>query len=153
MCLACVAVFAGCTDPHSTPSASRPIEWDEPIPIEVTGREFAWRIRYSGPDGVLGTADDRHTVRNLHAPRHTQLRVILKSEDYLYSFSVPNHQLKEIAVPDLSFELLIQTGDSGTLAYRGDQFCGFSHPDLSGEIVVQSDDEFAAWLAALPAHP
>lgn len=102
---------------------------------------------------MFGTADDRHTMRHLHAPRHTQVRIILKSEDYLYSFSVPDHQRKEIAVPDLSFEILIRTGDSGPLEFRGDQFCGFSHPDLSGEIVVQSDDEFAAWLAALPTHP
>jgi heme/copper-type cytochrome/quinol oxidase subunit 2 len=92
-------------------------------------------------------------VRHPHAPEHTQLRIILKSEDYLYSFAVPDHDLKEIAVPDLTFELAIETGDSGVLEFRGDQFCGFAHPDLSGNIVVQSSEEFAAWLASLPAGP
>src|SRR5713101_6912562 len=36
--------------------------------IEITGEQFAWNIRYAGPDGKLGTADDIVTLNQLHFP-------------------------------------------------------------------------------------
>jgi len=39
-------------------------EDDELMPplAEITGRQFEWRIRYAGQDGVIGTPDDVHVV-------------------------------------------------------------------------------------------
>ncbi|MCA9270279.1 MAG: cytochrome c oxidase subunit II, partial [Planctomycetales bacterium] len=36
--------------------------------VEVTGRQFEWRLRYPGADGVLGTRDDLFDVNDLHVP-------------------------------------------------------------------------------------
>lgn len=151
--IACFIALLGCSDQADNASEPPPSRSHEPLAIEITGREYEWYVRYPGPDGIFGTHDDRHTVRHPHAPQHTRLRILLKSEDYLYSFAVPERDLKEIAVPDLSFELALSTGGAGNLEFRGDQFCGFTHPQLSGNIVVQSSSDFAAWLASLPAHP
>ena len=49
---------------------------DEPQPplVEVTGRQFEWRMRYAGEDGVIGTLDDIHTVNDLHVPVNERSR-------------------------------------------------------------------------------
>ena len=36
--------------------------------IEITAEQFAWNIRYAGPDGKLDTADDIVTLNQLHFP-------------------------------------------------------------------------------------
>ena len=41
---------------------------DMPPTVEVVGRQFEWRLRYPGHDGMLGTEDDLHLVNDLHLP-------------------------------------------------------------------------------------
>ena len=40
----------------------------KPPLVEVTGRQFEWRYRYAGKDGVIGTRDDVHGVSELVIP-------------------------------------------------------------------------------------
>ena len=41
---------------------------DPDVEVEVVARQFEWRIRYPGKDGVFNTRDDLHTVNDLHVP-------------------------------------------------------------------------------------
>ncbi|MBL9124904.1 MAG: cytochrome c oxidase subunit II, partial [Planctomycetaceae bacterium] len=52
--------------------------------VEVTARQFEWRIRYPGADGKLGTADDVHYVNDLHLPVNEEILLNLKSMDVLH---------------------------------------------------------------------
>lgn len=118
----------------------------ESIVVEVTGDEFNWYFRYPGPDGELGTADDRHSVQDLYLPVHSKVSLSLQSKDYLYSFALPELGLQEIAVPDLKFGLEFTTGDEQTLRLLGDQFCGFAHETLIGSVFVRrSGNDFYDW--------
>ena len=114
--------------------------------IDVTGDEFNWYFRYPGPDGELGTDDDRHSVQDLYLPANSHINLKLHSNDYLYSFALPELGLQEIAVPDLDFALQFATEDERTLQLLGDQFCGFAHETLIGKVYVrESGDEFYDW--------
>lgn len=104
--------------------------------IEVTGEEFNWHFRYPGRDGVLGTDDDLYSVQDLFLPENSKIVLKLASNDYLYSLALPELGLREIAVPDLSFELQFRTKGKQTLQLLGDQFCGFSHETLIGKVHV-----------------
>jgi heme/copper-type cytochrome/quinol oxidase subunit 2 len=120
-----------------------------PLDIEITGDEFEWHIRYPGADGRVGTADDIMALRHPHVPEYTHVRITLKSNDYLYSFAVPELNLKEIAVPELLFELEFETTSAGNFDLQGDQFCGFQHPNLSGQFIVQTRTQFLDWLSGM----
>ena len=120
-----------------------------PLVVEVTGSDYQWHLRYPGADGRLGTPDDIHAVRHPHVPVQTETRFRLNSRDYLYKFAVPRLNLKEIAVPDLTFTLEFVVDETGEIEFRGDQFCGYSHPELSGTLFVESPKDFEAWLETM----
>ena len=135
-----------CTLLCSACAAHHPQQRLDSIVIEVTGDEFNWYFRYPGPDGILGTSDDQHSVQNVFLPDNSRVNLKLKSNDYVYSFALPELGLVEIAVPGLSFELLFTTGDEQTLQLMGDQFCGFAHETLIGKVYVRNqDDGYYGW--------
>ncbi len=70
--------------------------------LEVTGRQFEWRIRYAGKDGVIGTEDDVHIVNDLHLPVNEEILLIqIKSQDVLHSFFLPHFRVKQDVVPGM----------------------------------------------------
>lgn len=117
------------------------------ITVEVTGDEFNWYFRYPGEDGKLGTADDKTSMQNLYLPDNANVTLDLKSKDYVYNFALPDVSKKEIAVPDLAFNLKFKTNDTSTWVLLGDQFCGFSHETLIGKVYIrdQSSNHFYDW--------
>ena len=116
------------------------------IVVEVTGDEFNWYFRYPGPDGELGTSDDRHSVQDLYLPVNSVVHLDLKSNDYVYTFALPDLDLQEIAVPGLDFGLQFSTNDEQTMQLLGDQMCGFAHETLIGKVYVRkSGSDFYDW--------
>ncbi|MEE8146386.1 MAG: hypothetical protein V3T24_02185 [Longimicrobiales bacterium] len=132
--------------------AGAPVEQAQPAPtalpelrIEITGFEFQWHVRYPGPDGELGTADDLLDRRHVRVPVGRDVELVLHSRDYLYSLALPHVSLKEIAVPDLTFSIRLTPDSVGSFELRGDQFCGYSHPDLMGDFLVMTESDFEQW--------
>jgi cytochrome c oxidase subunit 2 len=121
-------------------AAGHPQQRLDSIVIEVTGDEFNWYFRYPGHDGVLGTSDDQHSVQHLYLPDNARVNLKLRSNDYVYSFALPELGMKEIAVPGLSFELHFATQGEQTLELKGDQLCGFAHETLIGKVYVRNQE-------------
>ena len=133
-------VLTGCSVGHNQP----PIK---SIVVEVTGDDFNWHFHYPGIDGQFGTEDDMHSVRNLYLPDNASVTLKLHSNDYLYSLSIPDIEKQEIAVPDLEYVMQFKTSEKNTWELKGDQFCGFSHESLIGNVYVrnQYEDNFYDW--------
>lgn len=121
----------------------------EPLIVEITGSEYQWHLRYPGDDGQLGTDDDILAVRHPHVPVNRETRFRLNSQDYLYTFAIPSLNLNELVVPDLTFTLKFLVNEIGKLEFRGDQFCGYTHPELSGTLIVESQEDFEKWLETM----
>ena len=62
----------------------------EGLEIQVTGEQFAWNMRYAGPDGKFDTADDILTLNQLHFPVGKPVIVTLTSKTSSTPFSCPN---------------------------------------------------------------
>lgn len=91
------------------------------LEIEATGYQFAWNIRYPGPDGQLGAKNykkisglnglgqDWTDVKNLDdfnadeivLPVGKKVRVRITSKDVLHNFYLPHFRVKMDAVPGL----------------------------------------------------
>ncbi|MSR58620.1 MAG: hypothetical protein EXS05_13365 [Planctomycetaceae bacterium] len=111
----------------------------------MTGDALHWRICDPGPDRKLGTDDDLNLSPPLHLPSNIQARIILHSRDYIYTFELPEQHLKEIAVPEQTYVMEFNSGRPRVAAFRGDQFCGYSHHALSGNMVVEKWPDYRRW--------
>ena len=92
--------------------------------VHVTAEQFAWNVRYAGPDGVFGrtdikmidvsdnplgidrsdpaSKDDVTTLNQLYLPANKPIIVKLRSKDVIHSFGVPEFRVKQDAIPGLT---------------------------------------------------
>ncbi len=111
---------------------------EEYIEIEASGYQFAWDLRYPGPDGKLGTRDykkidpgsnplgqDWTDVKNIDdflpdkivLPVGKKVRVRITAKDVLHNFYLPHFRVKMDAVPGLP-TYFIFTPKTTTAEYR-----------------------------------
>jgi cytochrome c oxidase subunit 2 len=128
-----------------------------PVPplAEVTGRQFEWRIRYPGPDGRLYTRDDLHEVNDLHIPVDQDIVLVIKAEDVLHSFFLPNFRVKQDVVPGLKQHVHFRArpgteGQSYDLVCA--ELCGWGHYKMKGRITIDSPSDFQRYLDSLEAE-
>jgi cytochrome c oxidase subunit 2 len=96
----------------------------EALVVHVTGEQFAWNVRYAGPDGLFGRTDiklidlqnnplgvdrsdpaakdDVTTLNQLYLPANKPIIVKLRSKDVIHSFGVPEFRVKQDAIPGLT---------------------------------------------------
>ena len=120
----------------------------KPPLVEITGRQFEWRLRYAGADQKIGTPDDVHGVNELHIPVDEDIVVALKSEDVLHSFFLPNLRLKQDIVPGMKQFMWFRATRSGTYDIVCAELCGWGHYKMRGRLVVESREDFDRWLQA-----
>jgi len=115
-----------------------------PLLVEVTGRDFVWHFRYSGPDGILNTRDDISTSDVLYLPCDQDIRFVVHSDDYVYYLSIPELDLRQIAIPELTFEKTFRTTRMGVFEMPVDPMCGmrFLHEGPMGRVIVQQKSSF-----------
>jgi heme/copper-type cytochrome/quinol oxidase subunit 2 len=118
----------------------------EPYRIEITGNKDRWHVRYADREGLFGEPGEGPIARDVHVPLETDIVLVLKSNDFVYTLELPNFALKEIAVPKLEFRMEFRPPDAGRFPMLGDQLCGDAHPELQGDLIVEPRDHFLQWL-------
>ena len=143
------AILSGCRQSDPGANATLP----DPLVIEARGREREWQFTYAGADGLIGSADDVVTRRQFQVPAEVEVILQLRSDDYIYVFSCPDLVMKEIAVPDLEYEIRFRAGEAGTHELAMDPMCGFRLPPgaTMGNLTVSSETDFRSWFARLAA--
>jgi cytochrome c oxidase subunit II len=119
----------------------------KPEIAEVTGRQFEWRIRYAGKDGIVGTEDDVHVVNDLHLPVNEDIVLKIKSEDVLHSFFLPNLRIKQDVVPGMKQFVWFRANKGGVYDIVCAELCGWGHYKMRGRITLESREDFDRWLA------
>ncbi len=119
---------------------------DMPPTLEVTGRQFEWRLRYPGSNGVLGDQDDIFVVNDLHLPVNEEILIELKSADVLHSFFLPNMRVKQDAVPGMKIPVWFRATEKGTYDIVCAELCGWGHYKMKGRLTIESREDFEEWL-------
>jgi cytochrome c oxidase subunit 2 len=117
--------------------------------IEVTARQFEWRIRYPGEDNVLHTPDDILDVNTLHVPLDEEVIIELKSMDVLHDFFVPQLRVKQDAVPGTNIPVWFRAQEPGEYDLVCAELCGWGHYKMKGQVTVESREDYEAWLKQL----
>jgi cytochrome c oxidase subunit 2 len=129
---------------------------EDSLVVEVIGHQYWWEFRYPENGGVI-------TANELHIPVGTPVSLRLHSDDVIHSFWVPQLGGKRDANPlrrvpegqDLKYNWIHFTAqETGTFMGQCAEFCGDSHSLMGMRVIVESQEEFDAWLADLAAgHP
>ncbi|MCC6858948.1 MAG: cytochrome c oxidase subunit II [Bryobacterales bacterium] len=139
------------------------------LTVEVTGQQFAWNVRYAGPDGRFGRTDPRlirdadanflgldpkdpagnddiMTQNIMAVPVNRPVRVLLKTKDVTHSFFVPQFRVKQDAVPGLAITTHFTATKTGEYEIACAELCGMQHYKMRGRLLVMTDAEYQAWL-------
>ena len=136
--------------------------------IEVTGQQFAWNVRYPGPDGVLGrtdhaqasqdnpiglvaddpaSKDDVLLLNQLYMPLDRPVRVQIRSMDVIHSFFLPNFRVKQDAMPGMTIEIWFVPKRAGDYDLGCAEHCGLGHYRMRGKVHVVAAADFDRALA------
>jgi len=95
----------------------------------------------------LDSADDIHTVNELHLANDTVYHYKLESVDVLHDFSVPVFRLKQDAIPGRVITGWFEPTLEGEFDIQCAEICGIGHGLMAARVFVESAEKHAAWMA------
>lgn len=140
----------------------------EAVELRVVAEQYAWNIHYPGPDRRFGrvaldlltttntvgldradpaAADDIVTINELHLPVNRPVVIRLSSKDVIHGFALPVMRVKQDAIPGYVFPVTFEPIRTGRWEIACAQLCGLGHYRMRGDLVVETEAEFQAWLA------
>lgn len=117
------------------------------VRMQLEAKQFEWLFLYPGPDGEPGNGDDFEINGELRVPVGKDIRITMRSKDVLHSFFLPNVRLKQDVVPGRAIDVWFQVTETGTYEIGCAELCGFGHYNMKGSFVVQTQEEYDAWVA------
>ncbi len=141
--------------------------------VEVVGRQFQWYIRYPSADGRFARTDPKLisagnplgvdpkdplvkanaiAVNDLHLVVNRPVAVRIESVDVIHSFFLPNFRVKQDAVPGRPVEIWFTPTKAGGYQIACAQLCGVGHYTMRGNVTVEDQAAFDAWLKQQEPH-
>jgi len=131
-------------------------DWAEKQPdavrVEVNAHQWAWSVRYAGPDGKFNTEDDVITLNEVVLPKDSPALFQVASTDVIHSFNIPNMRMKVDAVPGTINRMWFTPVLPGSYVIGCAQHCGTNHYKMQGVLQVVEPAEFRKWLDAASAN-
>ena len=139
------------------------------VVIRVVAEQFAWNIHYPGADGQFGETspalvsaenpigldrrspagrDDVVELNLMHLPVNRPVILQLSSKDVVHSFDVPAMRVKQDVIPGLLSPVWFTPTRIGRYDIQCAQLCGLGHYRMHGIIVVESEADYAKFLAS-----
>jgi cytochrome c oxidase subunit II len=139
----------------------------ESILVHVIGQQFNWNFHLPGPDGVFGrreidlvsnsnpigldssdpaARDDLVVLGELHVPVDRDVIIDLSSKDVIHNFDLPGMRMAQDAIPGQVIPIWFKPVKTGTFEVVCGQLCGLGHYGMKGTLVVDTPDEYQAWL-------
>lgn len=142
--------------------------------VEAVGQQWHWTYRLPGEDGKLGEVDaerisndnpfgmdpddpngrDDVLVYNaeIHVPVDKPVKFLLRSKDVLHDFAVAQFRVKMDLVPGMNTFLWLTPTKEGRFEILCEELCGVGHHTMRGAVIVDSADDYNAWLAGQPTY-
>ena len=112
----------------------------------------------AGPDTTTAGRDDYQTENQLTMPVNRPVNVILRSEDVIHAFYVPEFRMYQDILPGREIDWVWFTPEKvGHYALACNQLCGTGHYNMQAKIDVVSQEDYAKLVKeksanALKAH-
>jgi cytochrome c oxidase subunit 2 len=111
------------------------------LEIHVVAKQWMWRIQQ--PSGA-------REINEMHVPVHTDVRLVMTSQDVIHDLYLPALRIKQDILPDRYTYLSFNATKTGVFHLTCAEFCGTDHSVMAGRLIVMTPDEYARWNAAAP---
>jgi cytochrome c oxidase subunit 2 len=140
--------------------------------FEVLGQQWQWHYRLPGRDGKLGSTDVRFinnsnpyginpgdpsgqddllvAGQEVHIPVGVPVRVLLRAQDVLHDFYVPEFRTRMNMVPGMVTSFWFTPSRAGRFEVMCAQLCGIGHFNMRSYVVVDDASAYQAWLQDQP---
>jgi len=127
------AIWSTAAIPATSPDGQPPLK------VEVIGHQWFWEFRY--PELGITTSNE------LHVPVNRTIDLRMKSGDVIHSFWVPQFAGKRDIFPNRETRLWFTANVTGEFPGACAEFCGTEHGRMDFYLMVDSVDQFKAWMA------
>jgi cytochrome c oxidase subunit II len=110
---------------------------DDAMEIFVVARQWMWKTQH---------LSGQREINQLHVPLGRPVKLTMISQDVIHSFFVPAFRVHQDVLPGRYTTLWFQATKVGRYHLFCSQYCGTSHADMKGEIIVMEPDAFQNWL-------
>jgi cytochrome c oxidase subunit 2 len=111
---------------------------EETLLIDVIGHQWWWEVQY--PEQGFETANE------IHIPVDQPVTLRLVTRDVIHSLWIPELSGKLDLLPNQVNELVVLADRTGEYWALCAEFCGTQHAKMQLMVIVQAEEEFAAWL-------
>lgn len=129
---------------------AKEVEIPTPFRIRLVGEKKLWSATlpelFDSSHTIAVPVVSLTTGEAIHVPAGIDLQWELTSVDYVYTFTIVEKRIKEIAVPTLTLEMPVAAQPVGRMTMVSEPLCGDPHRYETISIVVDSRDDFLAWL-------
>jgi cytochrome c oxidase subunit II len=112
--------------------------------IEIVAHQWWWRVHYLDSGGRIEFA----TANEVRIPAGRPVELVLKTEDVIHSFLVPNLAGKLDMIPGHVNHLRVTAAREGTFRGQCAEYCGGPHALMAFYVVAHTEVEFERWLDA-----
>jgi cytochrome c oxidase subunit 2 len=139
----------------------------EALLVHVVAQQFSFNYHLPGPDGQFGRRDvgfvsnsnplgldpndpagkdDIVTTGELHVPVNRPVIAELSSKDVIHDFFLPSMRIAGDAIPGSLIPIWFTPIKTGTDEVICGQLCGLGHYGMKGTLVVDTPQDYQAWL-------
>ncbi|MEX0609349.1 MAG: cytochrome c oxidase subunit II [Balneolaceae bacterium] len=111
---------------------------DNAYEIQVTGFKWGWTFRYD---------TGAQMPNEVHVPAGRPVKLVMKSEDVIHSFFVPDYRIKMDVLPNRFTTVWFQAEEAGESQVFCTEYCGTSHSNMLAKVVVHEPEDFQRWLS------
>jgi cytochrome c oxidase subunit 2 len=138
--------------------------------VQIVAQQFAWNVRYAGPDGIFGRQDmkfvasdnvfgvdpgdphgkdDIQVLNEVHVPIGKPVIIYLSSKDVIHSLKIIAMRVCQDAIPGLRIPVWFTPTREGRYQINCAQLCGNGHAAMThGYLIVESQADFEKWIAS-----
>ncbi|MCC5913243.1 MAG: cytochrome c oxidase subunit II [Balneolaceae bacterium] len=121
--------FSGYMDLRTAP--------DDAYEVKVIAKSWLWEFHYE--NGYV-------SVNELHVPAERPVKLVMRSDDVLHSFYVPDYRVKMDVLPNRYTSLWFQTNEPGESIIHCTEYCGRNHSNMNATVFAHSQEDFETWL-------
>ncbi len=106
------------------------------VEVSVTAKQWLWVFKY--PNG-------QSTINELYVEHNRPVKMVMRADDVLHSFYVPEFRVKQDVVPGMYTQLWFKPTKVGTYDLFCTEYCGSGHSEMLAKVYVMSPEAFTRW--------